>query len=141
MLYRKILVPLDGSAGAWKALRRAFLLAKAQRAEVTALSVEEHLPHFPATLDEVAEEQDQENAYFARVHAEALQLAAEQGVTLHTVIRPGHAAQIIVQFASEEACDLIVIGHSGHSGIWGMLLGSTTDRVVDHAHCDVLVVR
>jgi nucleotide-binding universal stress UspA family protein len=35
----------------------------------------------------------------------------------------------------------LIIGHRGHSGIWGRLLGTTADKVVDHAPCSVLVVR
>jgi nucleotide-binding universal stress UspA family protein len=75
------------------------------------------------------------------VQAEAVALAREQGIELTTELRAGHAAHWIVRYAQEEHCDLIVIGHRGHSGIWGMLLGSTTARVVDQAQCDVLVVR
>lgn len=45
------------------------------------------------------------------------------------------------QYALEVGADLLIIGHSGHSGIWGRLLGTTADKVVDHAPCSVLVVR
>ncbi len=141
MLYRRILVAFDGSRGSWKALDKAVSLAHEQAAELVALSVEAHLPHYAATIDEVQEEKEQEDAYFAKVQGEAVALAWEHGVELKTAIVPGHAAQTIVRYAQEHAFDLIVIGQVGHSGLWGTLLGSTTDRVVDQAHCDVLVVR
>lgn len=141
MLYNKILVAFDGSAGSWHALRKAILLAREQGAELTALSVEEHLPRYAATVGEVQEEKEAENHYFARLQAEAMAPARQQGVELRTVIATGHAAESIVRYAREHAFDLVVISHIGHSGIWGALLGSTTDRVVEHAHCDVLVVR
>jgi hypothetical protein len=38
-------------------------------------------------------------------------------------------------------CDLIVVGHSDHSELWGRLLGDTADRISDHAHCSVLIVK
>ena len=141
MIYRNILVPLDGSAGSWKALRKAILIAADQAAELTALSVEEHLPHYAATVGEVEEEKAYANGYFAQIQARAANLAAEHGVRLKAATVAGHAAQTIVEYARTQKVDLIVIGHSGHAGIWGTLLGSTTDRVVDHASCDVLVVR
>ena len=141
MLYTKILVPFDGSPGSWKALRKAILLAREHGAETVALSAEAHLPHYPATVGEVQEEKEQENAYFAKEQAKAITVASEQGVDLKTEIVPGHAAQTILHYAQAGGFDLIVIGHSGHSGVWGVLLGSTTKRVVDHATCDVLVVR
>jgi nucleotide-binding universal stress UspA family protein len=46
-----------------------------------------------------------------------------------------------VSFAKEGNYDLIVIGHSDHSELWGRLLGDTADRVSDHAHCSVLIVK
>ncbi len=54
---------------------------------------------------------------------------------------PGNPAQLIVQYAEHQAFDLIVIGSHGHSGLWGRLLGHTTDRISEHAHCSVLIVR
>ncbi len=53
----------------------------------------------------------------------------------------GHPAQQIVQVAQEHRADLIVIGHSGHSGVWGRFLGSTAEKVSRHAACSVLLAR
>jgi nucleotide-binding universal stress UspA family protein len=47
----------------------------------------------------------------------------------------------MVNFAREGGYDLIVIGHSDHSELWGRLLGDTADRIADHAHCSVLIVK
>ena len=46
-----------------------------------------------------------------------------------------------MQHADEGGYDLIIVGHSGHSELWGRLLGDTADRIADHAHCSVLVVK
>jgi len=46
-----------------------------------------------------------------------------------------------VNFAKEGGYDLIVVGHSDHSELWGRLLGDTADRISDHAHCSVLIVK
>jgi nucleotide-binding universal stress UspA family protein len=53
----------------------------------------------------------------------------------------GEAASTIVSMAQSKEADLIVIGHQGHSAIRDLLLGSVTKKVIDHAHCSVLVVR
>ncbi len=37
--------------------------------------------------------------------------------------------------------DLSLIGHSDHSELWGPLVGDTADRVSDHTHCSVLIVK
>ena len=141
MVYKKILVPFDGSKGSWKAVRKAILIAKEQGAELWLLSVEEHLPHYAATVGEVEEEKERQNGYYAENQAKALALARQHGVALKAQTVVGHPAQTVVRYAREQGIDLIAIGHSGHSGVWGALLGSTTARVVDQAHCDVLVVR
>lgn len=53
----------------------------------------------------------------------------------------GHPAQELVRAAEELGADLIVLGHSGHSAIWGTFLGTVTEKVSRHATCSVLIVR
>ncbi len=139
--YQRILVPFDGSPGSTKALRRALLVAQQQKAAVTALSVDEHTPRYAKGVGEVEETESLREQYFADLQTKAQSLAGELGMALKTATAVGHAAQSILQYAREQRADLIAIGHSGHSGVWGTLLGSTTARVVDQAGCDVLVVR
>jgi nucleotide-binding universal stress UspA family protein len=54
-------------------------------------------------------------------------------------VRPGHAAELISQVAGE-GYDLVVLGHRGHF-VRDRLLGSTADRVAEHAPCPVMIVR
>ena len=139
--YKKILAPFDGSRGSSKALRRALLIAKANGAEVTVYSVDEHLPRYAPAVGEVDEEEGLRDEYFTHLKEEAQKIAGEYGVRVRIETEVGHAAQSIVQFSQRANFDLVVIGHAGHSGLWGSLLGSTTSRVVQQAYCDVLVVR
>ena len=138
-MFRKILVGLEGSEASWCAFRRALALSREYGGELWALSVEEHLPRYAATIDEVQEEQEYENDYFARVQGEARELAEEQGVRLHSRTVAGHAALRIIEMAESGGFDLIVVGHRGHLNPWHRLAGSTADRVVDQAPCSVLV--
>lgn len=140
-VYKKILAAFDGSPGSSKALRRALLMARESGSEVTSIFVDEHVARYAPAVGQVEEEPELRNALFADLREKTLAVAGEYGTEVTIENRVGHAAQSILQFAQEGAFDLIVIGHSGHSGVWGTLLGSTTDRVVDHATCDVLVVR
>ena len=141
-MVRKILVGLDGSAGSWRALRMAIDLARLEaNSELWALSVEERLPRMPEVIDELSEEKARQNAIFESVQRQALLLAGEAGVDLKLRTIVGHAAQAMVRFAEAGQFDLIVVGHSGHSGVWGTFLGSTADKIVRHATCHVLVVR
>ena len=140
-MFRKILVAYDGSAGAKRALEVAVDVAQKYNAELWALSVEEHLPKFAATVGEVVEEKEYENHFFAQVQAEAVALARSKGIDLKTEILPGHAAEAVVRFAREHSFDLIVLSHIGHSALWGTLLGGTSERISHHASCSVMIVR
>ncbi len=56
-------------------------------------------------------------------------------------VRIGTTHDVIVQYAKENAIDLVVIGTHGHTGLRHVLLGSVAERVVQHAPCSVLTVR
>lgn len=68
-------------------------------------------------------------------------MAAQYGIPIACETQRGHPAKSIVKFADEGGFDLIVVGHSDHSELWGRLLGDTADRISDHAHCSVLIVK
>jgi nucleotide-binding universal stress UspA family protein len=140
-VFRTIMVAFDGSDGAWRALRQAILLAAEHGATLYALSVEEPVPHYASARTEARKEEEEITSYFERLHADARREAAAHGVDLMTEVVRGHAARAIVDYARQIGADLIVIGQHGHTGMLERLLGSTSDRVVDIAHCSVLVVR
>jgi nucleotide-binding universal stress UspA family protein len=79
--------------------------------------------------------------YFEERKREVAELAKQQGIEIGCESRSGHAAKVIVNFAKDGGYDLIIIGHSDHSELWGRLLGDTADRISDHAHCSVLIVK
>jgi nucleotide-binding universal stress UspA family protein len=66
--------------------------------------------------------------------------AERAGVPAEVELRPGHAAELIVRYANEVGADLIVLGYTGHF-LRNHLLGSTADRVSEHAGCPVMIVR
>ncbi len=140
-MFRKILVGYDGSKGGRAALERAAVLAREYRAELTALWVREPLPRYtdlPGEPEETAEAADE---YFRQRQQEVAEVAARHGIAIRCESRQGHPAKTIVRFADEGGYDLIVVGHSDHSELWGRLLGDTADRISDHAHCSVLIVK
>lgn len=92
-------------------------------------------------MDEINGEQRAAERFFHKAQREATARVNEAGLVAHGEIRPGHPAQVLPHYALEVGADLMVIGHSGHSAISGRLLGTTADKIVDHAPCSVLVVR
>ncbi len=140
--FQSILIAFDGSASSRKALDVALGLAQALGARVSLLSVEENLPHFPADVGEVKDEKQYLNDYFTALQRQARDAAKLRGMDFDRAdILAGHVPQTIINHAKAIQCDLIVIGHSGRSGVWAALLGSTAERVSQYAHCTVMIVR
>jgi nucleotide-binding universal stress UspA family protein len=63
------------------------------------------------------------------------------GFAVETALENGETRSTIIDFATQWAADLIVIGSHGHKGLERLLLGSVAESVVRHATCSVLVVR
>jgi len=140
-MYERVLVAYDGSENAELAMPRAVRLALQSGAEILAIWVRESLPHYPETIAEVDEEEEAASVYLHRIQKKVKAHEDQLGRPIPLECRAGHPARTIITFAEERGCDLIVVGHTGHSGLWGRLLGHTADRISEHAHCDVLIVR
>ncbi len=140
-MFQNILVGYDGSKGGKAALRRSVLMAKACNAQITALWVREPLPRYTDLPGEPEGEAEAADQYFREREKEVAQAAAEHGISIGCENRSGHPAKSIVKFADEGGYDLIVVGHSDHSELWGRLLGDTANRISDHAQCSVLIVK
>ena len=140
MMYKKILVPTDGSEFAKKAQKHALFLAKVSGAEIVAVSVTENncvnglpLDDEIYQLNQVLNERSEENLKdFDKLN--------EDDVKINHVIREGSPAKVILEVANEEQVDLIVMGSSGKSGFDRFIMGSVADKVVNSAKCAVLVV-
>jgi len=137
-----ILVPTDFSPQSEKALRYALAFARQFNARLTLLHVLEPLAgpdfaYFPLVevRDKVARTARQ------RLAGLAARLEAAPGIIERTLVRDGRAYQVIAEVARESRANLIIIATHGYTGAARLMLGSTTERVVRHAPCPVLVVR
>ena len=140
IMYKKILVPTDGSEFAKKAQKHALFLANISGAEIIAVSVTENnfvngipLDDEIYQLNQILNERSEENLKeFDKLN--------ETDVKITHVIREGSPAKVILEVANEENVDLIVMGSSGKSGFDRFIMGSVADKVVNSAKCAVLVV-
>lgn len=140
-MYKHILAALDGSPRTENVLRQAERLAAQNGAALhlcRAVNIPLGMPLEAWALsgDELA----------GRLVEDAQRELAELRAALQTSlpgeihVRLGRPAQVIVELADAIPADLIVVGSHGYYGI-DRLLGTTAARVVNHAHCSVLVVR
>ena len=140
-MFRKILVAYDGSEGAQAALRVGIDLAKSLGVELYSISVEEHLPHYAATIDEVQDAKERIDQYFRTLTKEARDQALLAGIELQTVVRQGHEVETIVTYARDGQFDLLLAGYHGHSRIFDRLIGSTAQSIVRLSPCSVLLAK
>jgi nucleotide-binding universal stress UspA family protein len=140
MPFERIVVAVDGSDTSFRAFAKALELAAVTGAALVALAVEGPLPAYAATLGEIDEVKHEKDLFFEGLVARIRQQAELANVPIEVELRPGHAAELIVRFATEVGVDLIVLGRKGHF-LRDHLLGSTADRVTENAECPVMIVR
>lgn len=143
-IFRRMLVPTDGSDASVAAARLAFRLARAFGATVDVLFVIdlllcEELRRFDQReLDDVRRELVDHGQRYVQVLRDEAQ---RQGLAVETEIRHGDPFEEIVARAREFGADLIVMGHVGRRVRARVLLGSVAERVLEFAPCPVMVVK
>jgi universal stress protein E len=145
---REVLVASDFSDASAVALQAGVTAAGALNAKLFVL----HALEFPfeAYLRTAGITEQQVAEYRKKLHAEAQSNLKDQlqrtdyrtvqaGVKVDVV--EGQPDDVIPKYIDENEVDLLVIASHGRSGISGMLLGNTAERILPHAHCSVLVTR
>jgi nucleotide-binding universal stress UspA family protein len=133
-MYKHILLPTDGSDRSLRAIDSAIELARTMNAEVTGLFVSER-----AYIPDVDEGPKPLAAEALAVIAER---AKEAGVKYSGISTLGDSpADVIVNYAQDQGCDLIVMGTRGRSKIGKFLLGSTAASVIADCVIPVLLYR
>jgi nucleotide-binding universal stress UspA family protein len=135
--FKRILVALDLSEAAVPTLDAAMTFAELFDAEIRVLSVVEPLPSIPDVDVQV-----DEGEHFRSIEREIRALLAnvEQGLSVDTVVQSGSAARMIADQAASWNADLVVVGSHGKGVVDRVLLGSTTERLLNKLPCSILVI-
>lgn len=138
----RILVPLDGSDFAEKALEPAISLAKSYQASIVlygCLSLEEAgIELSPLTFaDSWTEKKDNLVEFLEGV----LVKVRNAGIEAQMSWSPGRPVDQIVKTSQEENCDCIVMASHGRSGIERLFLGSVAEGVLRRSSCPVFLIR
>ncbi len=138
---KRIVVGVDGSPSAEAALKVAIAQAKTWDAELVAVagvpvgSGAGVLAWLPAQIDHEQVLADIRAGLDVIVDRYE---AANPGVKIKRIVLDGTGAELLTEFST--AADLLVVGSRGRGGFRGLLLGSTSQAVLHHASCPVLVV-
>ena len=139
-MFRKILLAYDGSEGAKLALEKSGEIVRAAHAELHILAVG-RIPEYAETVSEVEEAKEQAKSYYSKVMDEAVNILQQRGLSASVHMEFGKPGDVILRIAENLNVDLAILGTNPHSALRRRVLGATVDKVVDHAHCSVLVVR
>jgi nucleotide-binding universal stress UspA family protein len=143
-LFRKTLVVHDGSKQANRAFEKALTLTLFAESELHVLYVSEAAPQFAATIDEVDDHKEAEEAFGADLGAELRRQAAGKEVSLETHFQYGHRIEPIISFVKDHDFDLLVIGAACRSSILKKLTGRRGNLAQDLARlapCTILLVK
>jgi nucleotide-binding universal stress UspA family protein len=139
-MFKKILVAYDGSEGAKLALAKAAQITNVAKAEIHILAVG-RIPEYAETVSEVNEEKEQAQTYYSKIMEEGANQLKLQRLSPTVHIEFGKPADTILRIAEDLGVDLVVLGTHPHAAVRRRVLGATVDKVIDHAHCSVMVVR
>jgi len=135
-----ILVPVDGSEYATRAVAYALKMAVLMGARLLLLHCHRPFPvrlgepHFQNAIDKIMV---QANTLLEPFRS----MLTEKGVDIADLIMEGPPGEKICEVARNESCEMVIMGSRGRSDLKGLLLGSVAHRVLQQASCPVLVVR
>ena len=145
-MFKKILVPTDGSTLAAQATTVAVRMAKSLNAQIVAVYVIDPFPYIgigdasavglQAYLTEAKSAAGQAlDAVRKACEADGVVFAAGDTIERNVVYEG------IIETADAEGCDLIVMGSHGRQGVKALILGSVAQKVLTHAKVPVLIVK
>ncbi len=139
-LFKRMLIPTDGSEYTKAAIEKGLYLAKLCDANVTAIYVidQTSFVNFPmdstiVNVYSLLEKEGKEALDYVK------EMAERMGINIETKMEEGSPVKKIVE--ESENYDIVVMGTLGRSGMSKLLLGSVAEKVTRHAYCPVLVIR
>ncbi|HSO13958.1 MAG TPA: universal stress protein [Anaerolineales bacterium] len=140
-MFESILLAVDGSEHGYNAAQMAADLARAMKSEKLRIVVS--YGRIPPYLGEP----NLQHAIDARLNEargilqKTVEIVGDVPAEIHTELIEGDAAESIIEVAETRNSSLIVMGSRGLGRLAGLVLGSTSQKVVSHAPCPVLIVR
>lgn len=141
-MYKKILVPLDGSPLAEAVLPHAEALAKSEHAEIIILRVpnapvSEFLSRDPMIAEMIHADMEKESEEYIHNKVAALE---KENIKVTGITKDGPVPDTILNVADETHADIIAMSTHGRTGISRWLMGSVADKIIHHAHIPVMLI-
>ena len=141
-MYKKLLVPLDGSEVSESIMPQVIAVAKPSKASVVLFQAHERVerPVREVMGEDIAKKLETVTREDARTYLEKIGGdLAKHGIKTTIIIAEGRPAESIVEYATKNAIDLIVMATHGRSGITRWAFGSVADKVLRQSPVPVLL--
>jgi len=144
-MYKNVLIALDDSEAAERALHRAIAMAEIEKGDLFVVVVNEGLPLFASIVWGVSRdfakilEEDQRNLG-RRLLDDVKKQAQSHSIHLHSTLAEGKPVNSILEAVHQVHADLLVFGINHHLAFGGVIFGSTAIELARQARCDVLGV-
>ena len=141
-MFKKMLVPLDGSTFSETCLPQVKAIAKCCSVpEVILFKVVEPIPGYAGLGEDWHAEAEKRAREWTKSYlAQMAEQLKKEGIEAKTAMAEGNAGEEIMEYAKKNKVDLIIMSTHGSAGLVRWVLGSVTDRVVRHATAPVMVV-
>lgn len=142
----KVLIPVDGSPSSRYSVEKAMRIGVLKDAEVHIMTViskpYETTTRNPYIAAEIIKQLDKENIQYSETVLEEIKkVISSVAEARSTVIKEGDPAEEILKYADEIGSDLIVMGNRGLGNFDKILLGSVSQKILNHSCCSVLIVK
>lgn len=141
-MFSNILVPVDGSNNAYRALEAALFLSEKLESKVTIIHVMEIIPVVHVQSEKVlADVLDSYKKESQLILSKCSELATKKGLSVNSKQIQGDPGTTILDFCKKEKFDTIVMGSRGMGKFKELVLGSVSNKVVHHSLCPVMIVK
>lgn len=144
MLFKRIMVPYDGSKFSIHAFKIALDMAKKYGSKITAVTCLETDIRTPFYVDARAEESilKKEKEEITKQLTKLVSTAEKSNISVNSKIIPtNNVIKSLVSFAKSNKIELVVMGSHGRKGLDKILLGSVANGIAQKVNCPVLIVR
>ena len=144
-MYKNVLIALNDSQAAERALHRAIAMAEIKKGDLFVVVVNEALPILEFIIWAVSgnyfkELEDDQKDLSRRILDDAQKQAQGHSIHLHSTLAEGKPVNSILEAVHQVQADLLIFGITPHFGLGGVIFGSTAIELVRQARCDVLGV-
>ena len=138
-MYKRILLPTDGSEYALREVARAeHLLADGGEIIILSVAIKIRKTAFHRTKD--VKKINKEAVKEAEDNVKAMAECFDDSINVRTMVKSGFPSDQINKVAEDEDCDLIIIASSGRSGLHKFVLGSVVENVLKECEKDILLI-